>query len=214
LSLASAAADQQQGHERKREVDGQPVEWLLHLEVAPEAALAWDVLGAEGAGGAAGRPERVAVLAVAGAIAFAAYLLTVRSVRQALSTRAIVTRTYSYAAIAAIVAAVAVRQPFPAAQATTAWAGILGMALVSQLLGHTALNAALRYFSANAVAFSTMLEPVSAAVLAFIIFSEPLPVATIFGGALVLLAIAIAIMSDHRDRMTASTTLGVSGGGG
>ncbi len=48
----------------------------------------------------------------------------------------------------------------------TAWLGILAMALVSQLLGHTALNAALRDFTPSTIALTTLLEPVIAGLLA------------------------------------------------
>jgi DME family drug/metabolite transporter len=67
------------------------------------------------------------------------------------------------------------------------------MALVSQLLGHTALNAALHDFTPSIVAFSTLLEPLAAALLAAVTFHELLGPATIAGGVLVLVAVAAAL---------------------
>ena len=58
-----------------------------------------------------------------------------------------------------------------------AWGGILAMALVSQLLGHTGMNAALRWFSPSAVSFSTLLEPVIAACWRSLLFGETLSAA-------------------------------------
>ncbi len=98
-------------------------------------------------------------LALAGSAAFAAYLLLVREVRADLTTRSIVTMTYSTAAVLLVVAAAAAHQAPPNVHAYAAWGGIIAMALISQLLGHTGMNAALRWFSPSAVSFSTLLEP-------------------------------------------------------
>ena len=72
------------------------------------------------------------------------------------------------------------------------------MALVSQLLGHTAMNSALRWFSASAVAFTTLVEPIVAALLALAIFGERLSAIAIAGGLLVLGAIGIFIREERR----------------
>jgi drug/metabolite transporter (DMT)-like permease len=135
-------------------------------------------------------------LALLGALAIGAYFLLVRRVRDEYGTRAIVTRTYTWAAIALVLGAAAARQGPPALTDTHAWGGILAMALISQLLGHTALNASLRWFSPSAVAFTTVLEPVFAAVLALLIFGERLTGAALGGGLLVLLAIAVFLREE------------------
>ena len=113
-----------------------------------------------------------ATLALIGSAAFAAYLLLVRDVRARAGTRTIVTTTYTAAALLLIVAALCAREPLPDLHAYGAWGGIVAMALVSQLLGHTGMNAALRWFSPTAVSFSTLLEPVIAALLALLLFGE------------------------------------------
>lgn len=127
-----------------------------------------------------------AALALAGSAAFAVYLLLVRDVRADLSTRAIVTTTYTTAAIVMVIAALIAHQTPPGLHNYGAWGGILAMALVSQLLGHTGINAALRWFSPTAVSFSTLLEPVIAAVLALALFGETLSAAAIAGGVVLL----------------------------
>jgi len=137
-----------------------------------------------------------AALALAGSAAFAGYLLLVRDVRAHRSTREIVTNTYSVAALALVIAAAVAHQAPPAVHAYGAWGGIVAMAVVSQLLGHTGMNAALRWFSPSAVAFSTLVEPVIAAVLALLIFGERLSPLAALGGCLLLAAIATAIWID------------------
>jgi drug/metabolite transporter (DMT)-like permease len=139
-----------------------------------------------------------AALAVAGAIGIAAYFILIREVRASFGTRAIVTQTYTWAAIVLIAAAIAAHQPPPPLSDTAAWGGILAMALISQLLGHTAMNSALRWFSASAVAFTTLVEPIIAALLALAIFGERLSAIAVAGGLLVLGAIAIFIREERR----------------
>ena len=134
-----------------------------------------------------------AFLALGGSAAFAAYLLLVREVRAVLSTRAIVTTTYSAAAAVLVIAAAAAHQAPPSVHAYTAWGGIIAMALISQLLGHTGMNAALRWFSPSAVSFSTLLEPVFAAVLALVIFGETLSAFAVAGACLLLASIGTVI---------------------
>ncbi len=136
-------------------------------------------------------------LALAGGMAIAAYLLLVRTVRARLDTRGIVTRTYAWAALTATLAALAARQLPPLPATLPSWGGILAMACISQLLGHTALNAALRWFTPSAVAFSTLLEPAIAAVLAMLVFHEALPVGVVAGGTVVLASIAV-VLNDER----------------
>ena len=142
------------------------------------------------------------LLALAGSLAIGAYLLIVRDAGAnvdgtRLATRHIVTRTYMWAALMLVVTALAARQPPLALSNVVAWSGIVAMALVSQLLGHTALNAALRDFRPSVVALSTLAEPVVAAVLAAIVFGELLGPATIAGGVLVLAAVAITLATSR-----------------
>jgi drug/metabolite transporter (DMT)-like permease len=137
-------------------------------------------------------------LALAGAIAIGAYFILVREVRASYGTRAIVTRTYSWAAIALLIASLAAGQHPPALADARAWGGIVAMALISQLLGHTALNASLRWFSPSAVAMTSLFEPVTAAVLAFFIFAEALTPLALGGGVLVLIAIGAFLWEEAR----------------
>jgi drug/metabolite transporter (DMT)-like permease len=134
-----------------------------------------------------------AALAVLGAMAFAAYLIVVRDIRDQIGTRPTVTATYTVAASMLVVAAAIARQPLPPLGATAAWGGILAMALLSQLVGHTAMNAALRWFSPTTVAFTTLVEPVIAAVGALVLFGETLTGVAVAGAVLLLASIATVL---------------------
>jgi drug/metabolite transporter (DMT)-like permease len=132
-------------------------------------------------------------LALAGSAGFAVYLLLVREIRSELDTLAIVSRTYSIAGIVLVGAMLVGHQHWPALDDRVAWGGILAMALISQLLGHTGMNAALRWFSPSIVALSTLLEPVVAALLALVVFGEQLAPAAVLGALLILAALGTII---------------------
>jgi drug/metabolite transporter (DMT)-like permease len=116
----------------------------------------------------------------------------VRATDSRYDTLAVTSRTYAYAAAALVVASVLAHDHLPPAGDVRAWGGIFAMALLSQLFGHTALNAAVRVLSATFVSTLTLLEPVIAAVLAAWLFAERLGPATAIGAVVILAAIAVA----------------------
>ncbi|MGA8535323.1 MAG: EamA family transporter [Candidatus Tumulicola sp.] len=138
-----------------------------------------------------------AALAVLGSVGMAVYLILVRDVRSSLGTRAVVTRTYAWAAIVLIAAAAIARQSPPNLADGAAWGGIVAMALISQLLGHTAINASLRWFSPSAVSFANLIEPIAAGLLALAIFGEALSPAAVAGGIVLLGSIAVVLREDR-----------------
>lgn len=145
-----------------------------------------------------------AALALAGSVAIGAYLILVREIRDDFGTRAIVTRTYGWSAAVLVAAALFARQPPPAPTATAAWGGIAAMALVSQLLGHTGINASLRWFTPSAISFASLIEPVFAAVLALVLFGEAVSPLAVVGGLLLLGSIAIVLHDERRVKVDGS----------
>ena len=141
-------------------------------------------------------------LALAGSVAIGAYLLVVRDAAlqpggARVPTRQLVVRTYGWAAVALLAAAAFARQGPPPLHDATAWGGVVAMALISQLLGHTALNASLATFTPSVVGLSTLCEPIVAALLAAIFFHEGVGVQTVAGGVLVLASVGI-VLRDPR----------------
>jgi drug/metabolite transporter (DMT)-like permease len=135
-------------------------------------------------------------LALAGAVAFAAYLLLVRASDARYSTLAVIARTYPLATLLLALAALAVHDRFPPLAAHAAWGGILAMALGSQLFGHSAVNAAVRRLSATLVGMTILLEPVIAAVTAAIVFGERLAPATGAGALVIMAGIGLAVRAE------------------
>ena len=137
-------------------------------------------------------------LALCGAIAMSAYLLLVRSSDTRYGTLAVVGRTYPIAAFVLVLAALMVHDPVPTVGAVSAWSGILALAFISQLFGHTALNAAVRSLSVTFVATTNLIEPIIAAVAAAFAFGEhPAPL-TAAGAVLILVAIWLALTEENK----------------
>ncbi len=142
-----------------------------------------------GTGGSASLGE---ILAVSGAVAIVPMLLLVQDVQLRLGTRRTVTWLYLAAAVALLGPCLATGQadvPHNAA----GWASVIGMALGPQLVGHTLLNHALHRFSASQVAAATLLEPVFASMLAWVLLGERVTPLQAAGGALLLFGVGLAL---------------------
>ena len=120
-------------------------------------------------------------LATGGSIAIAGYFILVREVRDALGTRTIVTHTYTWAALA-------LSQPRPSRIKLRRRSRVRRMgrhrcdgADLATARPHRA-ERRLRWFSPSAISFSTLLEPIIAAVLALFIFDEALSPLSLAGG--------------------------------
>lgn len=131
-------------------------------------------------------------LAVLGAMAASGYLLLGRKVRKTMPLIPYVSLTYLAAALFLWPLTLALAAPFPSRQ-DWPWIGLI--ALVPQILGHTAVNWALGRFPAFAVAVSILGEPVGAALWAFLLFGEGLRPVQGVGMALVLLGILCSLRS-------------------
>ena len=131
------------------------------------------------------------VLALAGAIAIAIYLLLGRRLRDRLSLIPYIFLSYSAAAITLLIAVLVSRQPlFGYMPAAYFWMALL--ALIPQLVGHSAFNWALRYLPTTYVSVTTLGEPIGSTVLAMILFSEVPGPLKLAGGVLILGGILLA----------------------
>ncbi len=130
-------------------------------------------------------------LALAGSLALALYLLSGRRLRARLSLPAYLSVCYSSAAALLWICVLAVGLPFTGFSVGT-WGALLGMALISQHLGHSSYNWAMRHFSAGFIAVCLLGEPVISSLLAWWLFDETLTWLKAAGGALILAGIYLA----------------------
>lgn len=136
-------------------------------------------------------------LALMGSIFAAVYLLIGRNLRRRLSLLAYIVVCYGSAAVF-LWGAVAVSGLPVSGFSGTTWGAFAGMALFSQLVGHTSYNWALKWFRTSTVAVSLLGEPIGASLMAFFFFDETLTAPKFIGGGLILMAIYLAARSEGR----------------
>jgi len=129
---------------------------------------------------------------LAAGLLFGVYLLCVEGLHETITSRKQVTIAYSVAALA-LWSFLLLRGGVTVHYSPGVWYALLGMTLGPQIFGHTLLNWSLRHFPSSVVAFSILLEPVIAAVLAWLMLHQALTLTQIGGGLLVLVALGLAI---------------------
>jgi drug/metabolite transporter (DMT)-like permease len=137
------------------------------------------------------------LLALAGALTAAGYLIIGRRLRARLSLLTYIFIVYGMAAVVLVGVVLAAGLPlFGYSQITYLW--LLGLALVPQLLGHTSYNWALAYLSAAYVSIAVLGEPVGSSILAFFLLNEVVTPFKLVGAALILAGIYLASRSESR----------------
>ena len=136
-------------------------------------------------------------LALLGAIMATGYLLVGRRVRQKMGLTAYITLVYGVAAILLILLALVSGEVFFDYPPRTYLLFFL-LALIPQLIGHTTLNWALKFFSATLVAVFILGEPIGATILAYLILREPVSKTLFLGGTLVLLGIYLSAREEKK----------------
>ncbi len=139
------------------------------------------------------------LLAIIAAIFAALYFLTGRRVRGDFSIGSYLLLCYASATAVLFVAVLASGTPLTGySNETLMWVALL--ALVSQLIGHSTFNWALRYLSAAVVALSLLAEPLLTAIWAWLLLNEPPTVTVAIGGGVALAGVWVASRSPSSDR--------------
>ena len=135
-------------------------------------------------------------LAVIGAICAAFYLLIGRRLRPKLSLLSYVTICYGSAAVFLWMAVLALSLPV-SGYSTQTFGAFWAMALVSQIIGHSSYNWALKWFSTGFIAVALLGEPIGSTIMAYLIFDEGLTWLKFIGGMFILSAIYIAASGEQ-----------------
>jgi drug/metabolite transporter (DMT)-like permease len=136
------------------------------------------------------------ILALTGAAAVAVYLVAGASVRDRLSTAAYAWRAYAVAAAGLALWSVASGVQLVGFDRTT-WLAIAGIILGPQMMGHTGLNHLLRRLGSVTVSLALLVEPLTASVLVWAIFTEVPPMGAFIGGPIVVGAIALHLLKSR-----------------
>jgi drug/metabolite transporter (DMT)-like permease len=131
------------------------------------------------------------LLALAGALMAAGYLLIGRRLRSGMSLGAYVYLVYGMGGLV-LVAILAVSDLPVVGYAPQTYLWLALLALVPQLLGHSTFNWALRYLPAALVSITLLGEPIGSTILAYMILGEAPSALKIFGAILILIGIFVA----------------------
>jgi len=135
-------------------------------------------------------------LALVGSMAMALYILMGRKLRRKLSLVAYVLLCYGSAAVFLWACVLIAGLPITGFSTAT-WACLWGLAAVSQVIGHSSFNWALRWLGASMIAVALLGEPVGATILAYLVLGEGLTGFKIVGGMLILSAIYITAAGER-----------------
>lgn len=147
------------------------------------------------------------LLALAGAVAVAAYLIIGRTVRGGMSLLVYILLTYGSAALTLVAGVCLLRGSFagfgPADFAASLLGGELGwalyvvlLALLPQLIGHSSYNWALRYLPATFVSVTVLGEPLGSTLLAYFLLGETPTPLKLLGAAFIVGGILLAARRD------------------
>ena len=132
------------------------------------------------------------LMAWGGALIFVPYLLLSQKVQKEVGIKQAITWIYTSAAATLWVLALIQGQGH-IPTVPNAWASILGMAIIAQLGGHTVFNWSLRHFSAGQVSSALLMEPVFAAVLAWMLIGERLEPLQEIGGLILIIGVGVTL---------------------
>lgn len=126
------------------------------------------------------------------AVFYAGYMLAIKNARDAqASTARLMAWSTTISALALLPVALIAPQPF-LPSAASGWLVLLALALVSQILGQGLIAYAFAHLPASLSSVSLLIQPVVAALAAWMIFAEPVGPSQFVGGAIVLAGIWLA----------------------
>jgi drug/metabolite transporter (DMT)-like permease len=135
------------------------------------------------------------LLALAGAVMGASYILIGRQLRGNVSLITYISVVYGMAAVVLVLIMFAAGQsPWGYPPQTYLWFVLL--ALIPQLLGHSTFNWALGYLSAAYVSITLLGEPIASTILAYFLLQETPSAVKLIGAILILAGIYIASRSE------------------
>ena len=138
------------------------------------------------------------ILALTGAIMGSGYLISGSIIREKVDTFRYILMVYPLTAVLLLLVTVVGKFPLTGFSRIS-YLNLILLALVSQLLGHTAFNWALKHLKASMVAVTILGEPIGAAILAWLFFRETISLSQTIGMALIFTAIIISARKGGKD---------------
>ena len=130
-------------------------------------------------------------LALIGAIMASGYLMVGSKLREQMDVLSYTTIVYSFSALFLLIASMLMSINFTGYK-TGSYIYMILLAIIPQLIGHTAINWALKHLKTSMVAVTILGEPIGASILAYLVFQESIKSLQFMGIALIFLAIIIS----------------------
>lgn len=168
--------------------------WAIGIAVAGGLMIAY---GDAGADSQAVDPIWGNVFALGACLFVSIYLIIGRVSRQNLSWLAYVYPMYASSALTVLVLALATGTPllgFP----PKVYLLCAAMAMGPHILGHGSFNYAVKYFTATFLGLLSLTEPIGATMMAFVLFDELPSLFSMFGMALTLVGVCVALYPGRR----------------
>jgi len=139
------------------------------------------------------------VLALLGAVMTSGYLMVGSKLREEMDVLSYISVVYTFSACFLLIASVSWGIPFTGYKASS-YLYMALLAIVPQLIGHTAINWSLKHLKTSMVAITILGEPIGASILAYIIFHETIKSFQGIGIVLIFLAIIISSRKGRKER--------------
>jgi drug/metabolite transporter (DMT)-like permease len=137
------------------------------------------------------------ILAFLGAIMASGYLVVGSKLREEMDVLSYTSMVYTFSAFFLLIASISLGLPFAGYKQSSYFYMVL-LAIIPQLIGHTAFNWALKHLKASMVAITILGEPIGASILAYIILGETIKSFQSIGIILIFLAIIIASIKGKK----------------
>ena len=127
-----------------------------------------------------------------------AYLLLGQTLRKRLSSITYTFVVYSASTVTLFIYALAAGNslgPYPA----TDWIYFILLAIFPNLLGHSLFNWSLKWVSTTTISMAILLEPIGAAILAYLILGETIQWTQAVGGAIILASLMIFLRDERKN---------------
>ena len=139
------------------------------------------------------------VLALLGAVMTSGYLMVGSKLREEMDVLSYISMVYTFSACFLLIASVSWGISFTGYK-TSSYLYMVLLAIVPQLIGHTAINWSLKHLKTSMVAITILGEPIGASILAYIIFHETVESFQGIGIVLIFLAIIISSRKGRKER--------------
>lgn len=140
-----------------------------------------------------------AIFALMGSISIAAYLTIGRSIRTKISLLPYIWIVYGISGLALTLIMLAQGLSFWG-YSQNAYLWLFALGTIPQLIGHSALNYAVKYISATYVSVTTKLEPIGSAIVAYFTFHEIPSLWQIIGSIAIIIGVTIATLNPQKPK--------------